>query len=587
MTKLYNLIIKVISAVTLTAVLSACHSNGQYKKEAAYLYTPENRALLSELDSLLSTSDVYVKEKEARIARIRADFNRIGDMERRYWLAEGLYDEYSAYDSDSALHYANVALDYARMMGRKDLAAEMQLNCSYVFSATGLLDQASNCLTSMDPDSLPPELAVKYCDRMLFLQTHRDQYIGTERNISVYSMMTDSLLQSMSKHVKPGDVQYCWLIGWSGMKNRKDALRAIKAVSPIVDSTDFSTRGNAMDAWVLSKLYETTGNEPARFKYLILSAMADVRASNKEIASLQEIAGILYNNGDLDRANSYITHSITYAGEYKSRVCIGQLAALQKQILTAIQERGEHQAAVIRWYLLGLVFILCGLILATFYILRQNRLLRQSRETLNVTNSKLNEKVAELSALHESLNKTNAELSAMYDKVSATAGELARVNKTKENYIADVFAICSTYIDKISDFRAKIHKLLSSRRFEDAARLAMSPELSYTEVKELCANFDRLFLGLFPDFVEQINTLLTEENRITLRNPDKLTSELRIFALVRLGMNDSRRIALFLHCSVQTVYNARQRMRNKARVPRDEFANYVMSLGNPAANAAK
>ena len=581
MTKQVKIIVMAITLV-LTTVLSTYGGTSNKVRLTtgkSVTVTPEMETLLDRLDSLLVKTDLYVSEKKERIKRIRESYNSAQDTERRYWLASELYDEYSAFDSDSALYYTDRALDYARQMGRKDLIDEMQLNRSYVFSATGLLDEASACLEQMNPDEMSPYLSVKYCDRVLFLSTHRDQYMGVKRETGLYSQMVDSLLQEMRKTIKPDNPQYCWLVGWSSLNDRDKAREAIPIVSGIVDNTDYTTRGNAMDAWVLSKLYEQVGDEQNRLKYLILSAMADVRASNKEIASLEELAEILYNAGDLDRANSYINYSIAYANEYKSRVRTGQLAKLQEQILGSIHARHERQAASNHWYLIGLIVILCVLVCAILYIMRQNRLLRKSRHTLNDANVELSRRVEELSQIREELNTANSKLSDMYEKASETARELAEVNEEKEAYIANVFAICSNYINKLEDFRADVNRLLTTRQFEKAMRLVKSPELSYGEVKELYAVFDEIFLSMYPGFVDDFNSLLRPEDRIELKDSGKLNTELRIYALVRLGMNDSVRIAKFLHCSVQTVYNTRHRTRNKAVIANEDFAKAVKGLG--------
>ena len=546
------------------------------------IVTPEIERLLERLDSLLVKTPGFVREKEDRIKRTRDIYNRTSDMERRYWLASELYDEYCAYDSDSAIYYINKAQEYARKLGRQDLVDEMELNKSYVFSATGLLDEANNSLERLDVNRLPPALAIKYCDRVLFLSTHRDQYMGVKRDTEVYSLMVDSLLQEMTKYITPEDPQYCWLMGWSNLNQKEKAQEAIPKVSKIVNSTDYTTRSNAMDAWVLSKMYDRVGDQTNHLKYLILSAMADVRASNKEIASLEELAGMMYDIGYLDRANSYINHSIAYANSYKSRVRLGQLAMLQEKILMAIHQRSQQQARQNRVYLIALCVFLAVLILASVFILRQNRLLRKSRKTLNDANSVLGEKVKELSEIREELKKANSKLSGMYENARDSARELSEINESKETYIANIFGLCSNYINKIDEFRANLHHLLAERKFEQVMRIVKSPELSYEEIKELYSNFDDIFLKIYPDFVDNFNTLLRPEERIELKNPGKLTTELRIFALVRLGMNDSIKIAKFLHCSVQTVYNTRQRTRNKAIVPREDFADAVRALGKPA-----
>lgn len=542
---------------------------------------PEIKELLQSLDSLLQHTPRFIEEKEQRLAKLRDKYNQATDIERRYWLASDLYDEYCAYDSDSAMLYIDRAQNFARMLGRQDLVNEMELNRAYIYSATGLLNEADRSLEKIDPADLPPMLALKYCDRVVFLSTHRDQYIGVVRDTEAYSQMVDSLLKATAPYIKPDSPNYCWLTGWSNLNSKENARKAIPEVEKIVSATDFSTRGNAMDAWVLSKLYERTGNEDMRLRYLLLSAMADVRACNKEIASLEEIAAIMLANGDLEHANSYINYCIAYANDYKSRVRLGQLAKVQEQTLTAIQKRHERQAYLNRIYLIILCVFLAVMIGLIFYIGRQNRLLRLSRETLHDSNVELSRRVEELQSTREELNKTNAKLAEMYESARSDARGLSEDNSSKANSIAKLFGIYSDYMSRQEEFRTKLYRLLKERKFEDAMRILKSPELTNDEIKEFHAIFDEVFLNLYPDFVDQFNTLLREEERIELRNPKKLTSELRIYALVHLGLNDSVKIARLLHCSVQTVYNTRQRTRNKAAVAKEEFADHVRALGRP------
>lgn len=536
--------------------------------------------LLSELDTLLLHSDVYSKEKEEKVRRLRERYLNTDDPERRFWVASDLYEEYAAYDSDSALYYATKGVELALKIGREDLAKEMMLNRSYVLSATGLIDDAANTLRGIDVHTLSPDLALKYCDRMVFLSTHRDQYMGEERNEKeYYAMLSDSLLNEMRRTVSPENPQYGWFVGWSSLNSNQGIDEAIDVVSQRIKGVKFDTRQNAKDAWMLSSLYDRKGDVANRIKYLTLSAMADVRASNKEVASLEELAKVLYEFGDYDRASAYINYSIANANDYKSRVRMGPLASLQEQILSSIHERNERQSKVNRWYVIILAIILVLLIIGSIYIIRQNSLLRKSRQTLNEANDELKSKVDELSSIREELNTTNEKLQEMYQKASDTAKELAMVNETQEAHIADVFAISSNYIDKLESFRANLNKLLTARKFDEAVKLTKSPELSYQEIKELWATFDEIFLSIYPDFVDDFNTLLKPEDKIELKKPGSLNNELRIYALVRLGMNDSQRIARFLHCSVQTVYNTRQRTRNKAIVPREKFVEAVQNLG--------
>ena len=513
---------------------------------------------------------------------MRTSFAKTDNTEKLYWLAANLYEEYSAYDSDSAMTYALKARSLAEKMHRPDLVTDMELTRAYIFSATGLLDEATRVLAAIDEAKLIEPQLWKYADRMLFVSSHRDQYVGDHGRNTAYPDEIDSLLQRVLPRISSSDRYYSWFTGWGHFKNKEEASGAIKDIKPIVDNSKFTTRDDALNAWTLSKLYEYAGDLNLKLKYLILSAMADIRASNKEIASLQEVSAILYDLGELERSNIYINYCIRCANEYKSRVRLAQLGALQDKTMSDIFRHSQSQTLQNKRMLGFLIVALAVLMVALIFIIRQMRQLASSRQQLHRTNVELRERVEELQQTREELAATNQRLSQMYDNARQSASNLSERNETKERYIANIFTMCSDYISKLDDFRKNIYRMIMARRFDEISELTKSPELSHSQIKGLYANFDRIFLQIYPDFVNDFNTLLRPEDRVTPRKNDQLTTELRIYALVRLGLNDSVKIAKFLHVSVQTVYNTRQRTRNKAIVPKETFAEAVKSLGRPA-----
>lgn len=542
--------------------------------------------LLKLLDQALARTPEYERRKEEKIEGLRADFRKASDREQRYWIARNLYGEYSTLDSDSALHYADVGYEMAKELGRNDWMDEMQLDRAYVMAATGLLVQADMILASINPEHLQPGLEARYFEQLLFLSTHRDQFYGVNSLETPYNAEASQMLDSLCRSLSPEHVQYGWFLGWRNLNSRDDAREVIPQLKESVDKCAFSTQKDAMDAWILSRLYEKAGNDQEKLRYLILSSIADIRAANKEIASLEEVANLLYQGmgpgsrgENLRRANDYISHCILCANSYKSRVRVGRLAELQQRITQGYQTELVRQERRVANYLKLLVAILVCLLAAMAFIIVQMKKLRQSRGLLNDANRALNGKVAELEEVKIQLEEANATLGNLYSNAREGANELSRTNLAKEKYIADIFAVCSNYISKLDDFRKNIYRLLMTGKYEDLRSLTKSPELSQAEIKELHRTFDKIFLGIYPDFVRDFNTLLRPEEQIELKKGDLLNTELRIYALVRLGLTDSPAIARFLHCSVQTVYNTRQRTRGKAAVPREEFADKVRSLG--------
>lgn len=561
-------------------IISICGASA--KSSAALNSGLSTQQLLDSLDSSLGKSAAYTAEKERRISSLRRRLSQTANPEQRFWISRNLVDEYSSYNSDSALHYIDASTAVGRQTGRREWVDEMNLNRAYIYAATGLLSEAESALNEVDPRQMTPALASEYYNRLLFVLTHKDQYLGKNSLTRPYSERAKAMLDSVSRLMQPSDPQYIWFLAWRSMTDPAKTREAIPVVEKALESSTYSTREEAMNAWILSRLYELTGNSDMMMRYLILSAIADVRTSNKEIASLEEISNRLYQSNDLERANDYISHCLQLANDYKSRVRVGRLADLQYHITKAYSQRNDRQRRKLNvYFIIALVFAAC-LAVAMLFLYKQNRRIHRSKTELDRSNAQLNSKVEELSQTRRQLKEANDRLEILYRNVRDEAGELAAGNDAKERYIADIFAICSDYISKLDEFRRNIYRKIVAHNFDEVKELTKSHELSHGEIKELYQNFDSIFLKVYPNFVDDFNTLLRPDERVAMKKPGVLTTELRIYALVRLGINDSVKIARFLHCSTQSVYNARMKMRNKSDISKEQFAEAVRRLGKPA-----
>lgn len=539
-------------------------------------------ALLDSLDVELGKKELFANAKAAKIQSLKTKLRTVSDAEHLYWINRDIYNEYCFFDSDSALHYANICYDMAQEQNRQNWKDEMSLNKSYLYAATGLLDEAQKCIGEVDINRLSNGMIVDYYEKLLFIVTHKDQYLGKNSLETPFLPDMEPLLVNLGRNLPATDPLYCWFIGWRSFNDEKTARESIPLVKKVVSTSAFASRKEAMDAWVLSHLYKKIGDTQNSFKYLILSAIADVRMCNKEIASLEEVSSIVYKSGDLNRANDYITYCLQCANDYNSRVRVGRLADLQYHIAEALSLKSNEQAKRIESYIYFLIIILVVLVAAVCYIYRQFKSIKKKKIILNETNAELNRKVKELQDTRMELKDVNARLEALVRETQQSASELLVANSNKERYIADIFSICSNYISKLDDFRRDIYRKIMAHQFEEVKELTKSPELSHGEIKELYSNFDQIFLRVYPNFVEDFNSLLRPEERITIRKGELLNTELRIYAFVRLGINDSVKISKFLHCSVQTVYNTRQRVRNKSDIPNENFATAVRALGKPS-----
>ena len=540
----------------------------------------EIASLLAKLDSLIEQKETFIAAKETKIAQLQKRKKEVRTQEERYWLNKTLYDEYFVYNADSAMVYVNQNLNIASQVHKMEWAAEWKIKKSFLLSATGLLKEAFDELQSVQSDLLPQALKVEYYSQMTYLYAHFGQYTGDDQTDirDGYSLKEKSYQDSIYATVSPKDPFYLWYKGWK-FRGTSEAASVKKELVKEVSNSLLETRRDAMNAYVLACLCNDA-NEPNDYlKYLIYSGMADVRTANKDIASLEELAKVLFDLGDIDHAYNYINYCLQNAQLYRNRVRMVSIIKVQDDIRQAYQERSLEQKARLHCFLIVTCLLSVVLLAAVFYILRQMKHLSLSRSQLNEANQLLNEHIDELSLAHAKLADANEQLQSLNMQLKETNAQLRESNYVKEEYIGYVFTICSNYISKIDEFRKNINRKIKAKQIDDVKALTDTPAMAQNELKEFYHNFDPILLHVYPDFVSDFNALLQPDAQIVLKEGQLLNTELRIYALVRLGINDSVKIADFLHCSPQTVYNNRLKMRNKAIIPKEEFAATVMALG--------
>ena len=543
-------------------------------------YSEKIKELLVRLDSLIAQKNTFAMLKEAKIAQLHKLRKDVRTLEERYWLNKNLYDEYCVYNVDSAMNYVAGNLDIVYRQNDKYRQMEWKIKKSFLLAATGLLKEAQDELDGVSGGSLPKELLVDYYGQMLYLYSHFNQYTGSEMGTlhEHYAQLERVYKDSLNMVLTPEDPLFLWYKGQ--VVQGTDSMYVFKErLQKGILNSAFDTRRDAMNAYVLACFYRESDEQENYLTYLIYSAMADVRISNKDIASLEELAGVLFSLGDIDHAYVYMSYCLQNALAYRNRVRVVGISAVQDTIHQIYQERNQRQEARLRMYLV-LVSVLSLISLFAFlYIYKQMKRLKQSRQQLNEANNRLNKHVEELSKMHGQVAETNVQLTSLNEQLRDTNNQLRESNYVKEEYIGYVFSICSNYISKLDEYRKNINRKLKANQLEDVKALTDTHSMAQNELKEFYHNFDAIFLHIYPDFVSDFNALLHPDEQIVLKDGELLNTELRIYALVRLGITDSVKIAEFLHYSPQTVYNNRLKTRNKAIIPREEFAAVVRSLG--------
>lgn len=534
--------------------------------------------LLATLDSILVQTGELASQKELKIAQLKKKLSNAANFEEEFRINKMLYDESFVFNADSAMKYVDRNIQIATELKKKDWQDEWLINRSFMFAATGLLKEAGEVLEKVDSTSLSDGLKLSYYYQRSYLYSHLGQYMGDQKQVNnKYYNEFENANKHMLALVRPKDPLYWWCVASCNELSPEDSL--FSALENVVLSSHHNTRLDAMNAYGLSNMYKRLGDKEKTMIYLIYSAMADLRVCNRDIASLQELSSLLYDAGDIDRAYAYMNYCLKAALLYPNRVRIINISTELDKIYANYQQRDIRWRNSLQNYLYVVTFFSIILVLALIGLYRQTKKLRKSRTELDSANHSLNQHVVELSQMHKQLVLANQELQNLNELLRSANQKLQESNDVKEEYIGYVFSICSNYISKLDEYRKNINRKLKTGQFEEARQLTDNSSLTQNELKDFYANFDAIFLRVYPDFVADLNSLLRPEEQILLKDASELNTEVRIYALVRLGINDSVKIADFLHCSPQTVYNHRLRMRNKAIIPKDKFAEAVRLLG--------
>lgn len=534
--------------------------------------------LLATLDSILVQTGELASQKELKIAQLKKKLSNAANFEEEFWINKMLYDESFVFNADSAMKYVDRNIQIATELKKKDWQDEWLINRSFMFAATGLLKEAGEVLEKVDSTSLSDGLKLSYYYQRSYLYSHLGQYMGDQKQVNnKYYNEFENANKHMLALVRPKDPLYWWCVASCNELSPEDSL--FSALENVVLSSHHNTRLDAMNAYGLSNMYKRLGDKEKTMIYLIYSAMADLRVCNRDIASLQELSSLLYDAGDIDRAYAYMNYCLKAALLYPNRVRIINISTELDKIYANYQQRDIRWRNSLQNYLYVVTFFSIILVLALIGLYRQTKKMRKSRTELDSVNHSLNQHVVELSQMYKQLALANQELQNLNELLRSANQKLQESNDVKEEYIGYVFSICSNYISKLDEYRKNINRKLKTGQFEEARQLTDNSSLTQNELKDFYANFDAIFLRVYPDFVADLNSLLRPEEQILLKDASELNTEVRIYALVRLGINDSVKIADFLHCSPQTVYNHRLRMRNKAIIPKDKFAEAVRLLG--------
>lgn len=513
-------------------------------------------SLMNVLDNEVENYNQYVQKYNESITTFKENIRYARTDQERYELNKHLFYSYQAFQNDSALHYLNECRKYAQRMGRKDLEGEILARQAFQLSTVGMYYESRELLHLIDASVLTKEGRLEYYNARIHLYHELSYYTNVDWIRQKYKAMEYLLIDSLPFVAgKTDDVYY----KWKGFYyyEKEESERALKLFKEWVDRAQPGSREFATAAFFMYLINARLQNQEEVKYWLVVSAITDIRNSIMDQASLWTLANILAQEGDVKRAHSYITYSWDAATRFQTKVRSGQISPILSMIETSYQTKIREQNM---WLTVAVVVVSLMLILfigLLWYVNRQRKYLHSTRNELRTINDELQNVNTELKLSNVKLNESN---------------------RVKEEYIGRFLSLCSLYIDKIEEQRKRVNKMVKAKQYDDLYNATRTTEMKKKELEELYSNFDAAFTHLFPNFVDELNALIAPEERIMTKD-GRLTTTIRIFALIRLGIDDSNKIAEFLNYSVHTIYNYRVKIRNAALCDRNEFEQKIKELG--------
>ena len=522
-----------------------------YSRIVSAAEKPDLDSLYNQLDNAIEQLDDRLAERQEQINSFKAQYTKAHEPMRRYLLAEDLFEAYRKLMNDSALVYGNLCIRLADKMERADLKTESYIRLAQQYVESGAYGEAEKYFELVDAEQLrADDVKAAYFDGLNHLYGELAFYSSDADFKQQSYKRSDAYRDSIINMADTTSNQFEEAMHYSDIWKTK--------VEP--ETPDY-----AYMAYIRSEIYRRLGNSDMERYWLASSANSDLRCGIMDQASLWMLAGKLSSEGDLERAYRYVECSWRCATMFNAHLRSWQISP----VLTVINDNYKNQLRNTNHLLRVLVGAVSFLALVLFglylYVRRKRRQLAAARNELKEANQ-------ELVSLNEQLSDKN-------QKLLTTNILLSDANRVKDEYIGKFLSICSEYIDKLDNYRIKVHRKLKANQYADLLRMTGSEQLKEDELKELFDNFDAVFLRLFPTFVDEFNALLRPEEHIIPSSKSRLNTDLRIFALIRLGIDESSKIAEFLHYSPNSIYAYRARIKNKAAVNRDDFEQRVKEIG--------
>ena len=525
----------------------------------AILSSANNAALLQKLDSVIEASETIVAEKNKKIAMLKqmaAKENNTALLLERY---RELSEEYYVFKFDSAKVYVEKGLALAKKVQNSRYIVTNTIMKAKLLSIGGLYSEAINTLNTIEQDSLGEQnMTFDYNIAYSTIYSYWADYCNDDTYSPIYRERSNAYLKTAIANIDKNNAAYDYYMGEYHVYVDKDDDKALKHYFRTLEKNGMTSRVYAMASFAIANNYSAHENMEKYEEYLIKASICDILCCTKENLAIQDLAMHLFkqDNENIERARVYINTAMDDAKSYNNRLRILEISQKLPIIVSTYHKRLTTQNSTLMYAVWGISLLVVTMIVLLYFFVRQNKLLSKRRHELHVSNNMLTE-------TNERLNRANE--------------QLLDTNRKREGLAKLYIDLCAKYIDKMAKFQVMVQRKIKANQINELMSYVSSSRLNYEDADTFMKRFDEAFLNLYPSFVTEFNALLKEDEQVITKNPHSLTTELRIFALIRLGVKESSEIAALLYYTPRTIYNYRSAFKNKA-LDRESFEERVCML---------
>ena len=527
------------------------------KISVAAMWESESKMLFHQLDSLIEYQQEIISAKKGRIKLITNGISGLRlTKEQQYEINNRLYDEYVAFDFDSAYFYISKNIEAQKQLEKTDLSAASLIRMSHILAVTGIFDKASEMLDGINSEQLSLERRVEFYNQRAELNLYRSE-------MAIYTPYFKEYIDS-SQYYRQLIIQIAPRTSYDYIFNlatytceKGDIDKAINLLTECMPSFNIGDRRYSIITSTLAYFYSKKNDYQQQEHYLLLSAISDIQGAILENNSLRELSIILMERGEYKKAYTYLQQASLDAKTYGSRLRSLQVARLSPLVTKAYdveREQTQQRTNLLLIIISIIALLLVGLVVFVLLLIKKRRL------------------------ANERIHRMNEELSRHNEEIQHMNSLMKESNRIKDEYIGRFLELSSNLIHRGEERSKQLNRLARDRKLEELYTELKSQKPLNESIHQFHANFDTAFLNIYPDFVTEVNKLMSAQNEFDMaEGSEKLSTELRVLALIRLGITDNQKIADILRSSITTIYTYRSRLKSRA-IEKDSFEDDIKKI---------